>query len=76
MERTYHLRVWEDEGDYYGAQCIEIPQAITQGKTMDECLKNAREAIELALEYVNVKQPKQTYIVDISVRTPLPVEAQ
>jgi hypothetical protein len=57
MERTYHLRVYQGR---LLRRPFKIPQAITQGKTMDECLKNAREAIELALEYVNVKQPKQT----------------
>lgn len=70
MERNYHLRIWKDEGAYYGVQCLEIPQAISQGKTIDECIKNAREAIELALEYSENKEPAQTYVVDISVNVP------
>jgi predicted RNase H-like HicB family nuclease len=69
-ERNFHLRIWKDEGDYYGVQCLELPQAISQGKTIDECIKNAREAIELALEYSESKEPQQTYVVDISVRVP------
>jgi predicted RNase H-like HicB family nuclease len=70
MERNYHLRIWKDEGKYYGVQCLEIPQAISQGKTIDECIKNARDAIELALQYSKSKEPEKTYVVDISVRVP------
>lgn len=64
------MRIWKDEGEYYGVQCLELPQAISQGKTVDECIKNAREAIELALQYSKSNEPKQTYVVDISVRVP------
>jgi predicted RNase H-like HicB family nuclease len=73
MERNYHLKIWKDEGDYYGVQCLEIPQAISQGKTIDECIKNAKEAIELALEYSGAKEETPTYVVDISVRVPTAV---
>lgn len=69
-ERSFHLRIWKDEGDYYGVQCLEIPQAISQGKSIDECITNAREAIALALEHLKSKVPKQTYVVDISVPVP------
>jgi predicted RNase H-like HicB family nuclease len=73
MERSYHLRIWKDEGDYYGVQCLEIPQAVSQGKSIDECIKNAREAIELALEFSNSKEPEQ-YVVNISVQVPEPAQ--
>ena len=73
MERNYHLKIWEDEGGYYGVQCLEIPQAISQGKTIDECIANAKEAIELALEYSGSKDIKPTYVVDISVSHPTSV---
>jgi predicted RNase H-like HicB family nuclease len=49
----YHFRVWGDEGGYYGAQCLEIPQAISHGKSFQECIKNSYDALELALEYKN-----------------------
>lgn len=69
-ERTFHLKIWKDEGGYYGVQCLEIPQAISQGKSVDECIKNGREAIELALEHDKSKEPKDTFVIDISVPVP------
>jgi predicted RNase H-like HicB family nuclease len=38
-----------EEGGYV-AQCVELPAAITQGKTKNESLKYIKEAIELVLE--------------------------
>jgi|GEM_PF-3028808 len=40
----------DDETGLYVAQCLEIPQAISQGKT-EEAIRNVKEAIELALEH-------------------------
>ena len=48
----------DEETSLYAAQCLEIPQAISQGKTEDEALKNIKEAIELALEYLNERTTK------------------
>lgn len=39
----------EDEGGYSG-QCLEMPNAISQGETMDELKQNMQEAIELVLQ--------------------------
>ncbi|MDD5474302.1 MAG: type II toxin-antitoxin system HicB family antitoxin [Candidatus Methanoperedens sp.] len=39
----------EEEGGY-SAQCLELPEAISQGETKEEALKNIKEAIELVLE--------------------------
>jgi len=70
-EKSFHLNIWKDEGEYYGVQCLEIPQAISQGKSVDECIENAKEAIELALTYKKSKEkPRDTYVVDISVPVP------
>lgn len=35
--------------DQYVAECVDIP-VITQGKTLDEALKNLQEAVALHLE--------------------------
>jgi len=40
---------------YYTAQCVELPAAISQGKTEEEAQKNVKEAIELVLEYLREK---------------------
>ena len=69
-EKSFHLKIWKDEGGYYGVQCLEIPQAISQGKSIDECIENAKEAIELALEHNKSKKIEDTYVVNISVPVP------
>jgi len=71
-EKSFHLKIWKDEEGYYGVQCLEIPQAISQGKTIDECIENAKGAIQTALEYGKIKKPPSTYVVDISVPVQLP----
>ncbi len=40
----------EQEGDWYIGYCPEIPGANGQGRTIDECRRSLREAIELILE--------------------------
>lgn len=50
---TVALRT-EDVGGY-SVQCVELPQAISQGETKEEALANIREAIELVLEHLTEK---------------------
>lgn len=38
------------EDGFYVVQCPVLPGCFTQGKTLDEALKNIREAISLCLE--------------------------
>lgn len=35
---------------FYSGQCQQMPEAISQGETMDELLKNMKEAIALVAE--------------------------
>ncbi len=65
---TVVLRV-EDVGGY-SVQCVEIPQAISQGETKEEALSNIREAIELVLEHLEEKaraQKGKAEFVDVVV---------
>ena len=48
----------EDEGGYSG-QCLEIPGAISQGESLEELKRNMKEAIGLALEYLEDKARKE-----------------
>ncbi len=48
----------EDIGGY-SVRCVEIPQAISQGETREEALKNIKEAIELVLDYLEEKARSQ-----------------
>ncbi len=44
------LLVERDEDGYYIIECPLFSGCFTQGKTLDEALKNIREVIELCLE--------------------------
>jgi predicted RNase H-like HicB family nuclease len=51
MEKTIKALIYHD-GEYYCAKCLEI-DVFTQGKTIDETIKNLKEAVSLHLEGVN-----------------------
>ena len=46
----YHLKIRTGEDGYLVGQCVELPAAITQGKTKEEVLENITEAIRLVLD--------------------------
>ncbi len=48
LQRTIKAVVRKGER-YYVAECVEVP-VVTQGETLDELLKNLREAVTLHLE--------------------------
>ena len=53
MKRNYHqlpILIEKDEDGFYVAECPLFSGCYTQGKSIDEALKNIREAIELCLE--------------------------
>lgn len=50
MEQPFTVVFEEIEDGWYFARCLEVPEAITQGKTLEEARENIREAIELILE--------------------------
>jgi predicted RNase H-like HicB family nuclease len=51
VERTFTARLRKDAtSGYYAVRCVELPEAISQGRTEEEALANIKEAIELVLE--------------------------
>ncbi|TLZ59110.1 MAG: type II toxin-antitoxin system HicB family antitoxin [Methanobacteriota archaeon] len=46
----YRIRLKKGRDGYYVAQCLEVPGAISQGRTKAEALRNAKEALQLVLE--------------------------
>ncbi len=57
----------EKEGGY-SVQCLELPQAISQGETKKEALTNIKEAIELVLEHLKAKErAKKAEFVEVTV---------
>lgn len=51
MEKMIKAVIYYD-GKYYCAKCLEI-DVFTQGKTVDETIKNLKEAISLHLEGID-----------------------
>ncbi len=49
MYYTIKAQIYTGEESGFIAECIELP-IVTQGKTLDEVVKNLREAIGLHLE--------------------------
>lgn len=48
--RPLPLIVEKDESGYYVVECPTLPGCYTQGRTLDEALKNIQEVIALVLE--------------------------
>jgi predicted RNase H-like HicB family nuclease len=48
--RNEFTAVFERDGEWYIGYCPEIPGANGQGKSLEECRENLREAILLVLE--------------------------
>lgn len=53
-----HIFLWKGDDGLLVARCLEIPAAISQGKTRDEALQNIEEALSLVLE--DMKEGLQT----------------
>ena len=56
----------QKEEEWYVAKCVDNNVA-SQGKTIDEALKNLKEALELYLQNEEVVQPKETYLTTLEV---------
>jgi len=54
----YRILLKKGEDGYYVAQCLEVPGAISQGRTKAEALRNAKEALELVLEVLDEEAKK------------------
>jgi predicted RNase H-like HicB family nuclease len=55
MSETYRVTLKMGEDGWYVVQCVEIPAAISQGRTKEEAITNIREAISLVLEELRSK---------------------
>lgn len=53
--QTYRVVLKEDADGWWVVQCVELPGAISQGRTREEALVNIKEAIELLLEHLASK---------------------
>jgi len=70
---TLPLFIEKDEDDFYIVECPILEGCYTQGKTIDEALKNIREVIELILkekksqEILKDYQPKELSLHTITL---------
>lgn len=54
----YRISLQKGQDGYYVAQCLEVPGAISQGRTKEEALRNVKEALELVLEVLRDEAKK------------------
>ncbi|MBI4146019.1 type II toxin-antitoxin system HicB family antitoxin [Candidatus Woesearchaeota archaeon] len=50
MVKTFHVIISQDEDGVYTGKVPELKGCLSQGDTLDELMKNIKEAIELCLE--------------------------
>lgn len=65
MKIKYNVIIQKEE-DWYVSKCIENSVA-SQGKTIEESLKNLKEAIELYYETEEPVEPKEVLITTVEV---------
>lgn len=65
MSIRYNVII-QKEDEWYVARCIDNNIA-SQGKTVEESIKNLKEAIELYYENEEPITPKETYITTLEV---------
>ena len=64
------LIVQKGEDGFYVVECPVLDGCYTQGKTLDEALKNIREVIDLVLEEKSARESLKEYNpVEISIHT-------
>ena len=65
MSIKYNVMIQKEE-EWYVAKCLDN-NVVSQGKTIEEALKNLREALELYLQNEEIVQPKETYLTTLEV---------
>ena len=50
MKKIFHVIIEQDEDGVYIGKVPELKGCLSQGSTLDELMKNIKEAIELCLE--------------------------
>ncbi len=53
--REFKVIIQQDEDGYYVGEIPQLPACYSQGKTMDELIRNLKEVIEISLEEETVK---------------------
>jgi predicted RNase H-like HicB family nuclease len=61
--QTYHVALQRGQDGWIVAKCLELPGAISQGKTVEEAQRNIIEAISLLLEDIHKGEAQEFSIV-------------
>jgi predicted RNase H-like HicB family nuclease len=56
---NYTINIQENKNGWLTGQCEQLPEAISEGKNMDDLMENMKDAIELVLEYKKDKYRQQ-----------------
>ncbi len=68
--RRFTVLLREEDVGGYSVQCVELPQAISQGESKEDALTNIREALELVLVHLEEKakaQKGKAELVEVAV---------
>ncbi len=65
MSIKYNVIIQKEE-DWYVAKCIDN-NVTSQGKTIEEAMKNLREALELYMQNEKPEKPKDIFITTLEV---------
>ena len=52
----------DDKSGWYTGKCMQVPGAMSQGRTLDELIENMKDAISLMLNLINTKNSKKVAI--------------
>jgi len=61
----FTIRIQENADGWLTGQCEQLPEAITQGKDMEDLIENMEDAIKLVLEYKRDQYRQQNNSVNI-----------
>ncbi len=65
MTQTFHVIIEKDEDGAYVGRAPQLRGCVSQGDTLDELMKNMKEAIELYLEVETEKKDNGVKFVGI-----------
>ncbi len=65
MTQTFHVIIEKDEDGVYVGRAPQLRGCVSQGDTLDELMKNMKEAIELYLEVETEKNDNGVKFVGI-----------
>lgn len=70
MKHIIQFRIYKGDGAYWVGEGIDL-SIVTQGKTVDEVVKNLKEALSLHLEDENLEElgfaPKPSALVNLEL---------